>query len=102
VDIGSDFDGMSANLPGLDDTSGFRALTEELVQRNVADENIKLIVGLNFSRVKEVEKVSRAARHVEEWEILRDEIATPWTEEQVVLLVERGSLRTKNDLENPQ
>jgi membrane dipeptidase len=101
VGIGSDFDGMLEGPPGLDDTSGFPALIEELVKRNVTDENIKLIMGLNVIRVmEEVEKVSRAALYVEKWEILCDEIENPWTEEQVSLLIERGYLRTRNSLEN--
>jgi membrane dipeptidase len=103
VGIGSDFDGMLEGPPDLDDTSGFPALIEELVRRNVTDDNIKLIMGLNIIRVmEEVEKFSKVARYVEKREILCDEIATPWTEEQVSLLVERGSLRTRNGFENLQ
>jgi microsomal dipeptidase-like Zn-dependent dipeptidase len=67
VDIGSDFDEMFETLPDLDDTSGFRALVERMVKPNVADEKIKLTVGLDVIRViEEVEKVNRAARYVKE------------------------------------
>jgi hypothetical protein len=99
VDIGSDCDGVLANLPGLDDTLDSCALVERLVQWNVADEKIKLIVRLSFIRVeKKIEKISTAVRYVEEWKILCDEIATSWSEERVFLFVERRSLRTENGL----
>jgi membrane dipeptidase len=65
VDIGSDFDEMFEILLDLDDTSSFRALIERMVKPNVADEKIKLTVGLDVIRViKEVEKVNRVARYV--------------------------------------
>jgi membrane dipeptidase len=97
VGIGSDFDGMLEGPPDMDDTSYFPALIEELLRRNVAEEDIKLIMGLNVIRImEEVESVSRTARDIERWDVLCDDIASPWTEEQVSLLVARGSLRTTN------
>ncbi|KAH8723138.1 dipeptidase 3 [Phaeosphaeriaceae sp. PMI808] len=101
VGIGSDFDGMLEGPPDLDDTSNFPALIEELLRRNVKEEDIKLVMGLNVIRImEEVESISRKARDVERWDVLCDDIASPWTEEQVSLLKTRGSLRVVNHLQD--
>ncbi|POR35286.1 Dipeptidase [Tolypocladium paradoxum] len=97
VGIGSDFDGMLEGPPDLDDTSCFPSLFEELLGRGVDEEDVKLVVGLNVIRVmEEVESVSRVAQNIDKWDVLCDDIASPWTDEQVSLLVARGSLRNTN------
>jgi len=99
VGIGSDFDGMLEGPPDLDDTSCFPILVEELLRRQVDEEDVKLVMGLNVIRVmEEVEAVARAAQDVDRTNVLCDVIASPWTDEQVSLLVARGSLRNTNEL----
>jgi membrane dipeptidase len=60
VGIGSDFDGVPALPEGLTDASRLPALTEKLIDRGFADEEIERILGLNFLRV--FEAVEAAAR----------------------------------------
>lgn len=94
VGIGSDFDGMMEGPPDLDDTSYFPRIIEELLRRGVAEDRVKLVMGLNIIRVMdEVERVGARAQNIENWESRYDDIASPWTEQQVSLLVARGSLR---------
>jgi membrane dipeptidase len=95
VGIGSDFDGMLEGPPDLDDTSCFPGLVEEMLRRGVDEEDVKGVMGLNLIRVmRDVEAVSEAAgKGVDAGCVLCDDIASPWTEEQVRLLVARGSLR---------
>ncbi len=97
VGIGSDFDGMLEGPPDLDDTSCFPSIVEELLRRGVDEDDVKLVMGLNVIRVmEEVESVSRTAQNIDNWDVLCDDIASPWTDEQVSLLVARGSLRNTN------
>jgi membrane dipeptidase len=96
VGIGSDFDGMLEGPPDLDDTSCFPGLVEEMLRRGVEEEDVKGVMGLNLIRVmREVEAVSEAGKGVDcgVGGVLCDDIVSPWTEEQVKLLVARGSLR---------
>lgn len=51
IAFGSDFDGIISPPIGLEDCSKMPMITEELVQRGYADEDIKKILGLNFLRV---------------------------------------------------
>lgn len=97
VGIGSDFDGMLEGPSDLDDTSCFPSLVEEMLRRGVGEEDVERVMGLNVIRVmEEVEAVSRAARSMDRPNVLCDIITPPWTEEQVSLLVARGSLRRAN------
>ncbi|KAJ6445343.1 cytochrome P450 monooxygenase monooxygenase [Purpureocillium lavendulum] len=97
VGIGSDFDGMLEGPPDLDDTSCFPSIIEELIRRGVDEDDVKLVMGLNVIRImEEVESVSRVAQNIDKWDVLCDDIASPWTDEQVSLLVARGSLRNTN------
>jgi membrane dipeptidase len=60
IGIGSDFDGITLVVEGLDDVSKFPFLTAELLRRGYSDADIKKILGQNILRVKrEVEKVSK-------------------------------------------
>ncbi|GIZ40461.1 hypothetical protein CKM354_000379700 [Cercospora kikuchii] len=94
VGIGSDFDGMLEGPTDLDDTTGFPAIIEELLKRGVDEEDIKSLMGLNILRVMEdVEALSRVAQDIGDWDVLCDEIGSPWTPEQISLLLARGSLR---------
>jgi membrane dipeptidase len=59
VGIGSDFDGITQTIPGLDDVSKYPALTAELLKRGYSDADVKKILGQNVLRVfREAEKVS--------------------------------------------
>jgi len=59
VGIGSDFDGISSTIQGLEDVSTYPALTAELLRRGYSDADVKKILGLNVLRVmREVEKVA--------------------------------------------
>jgi membrane dipeptidase len=60
VGIGSDFDGISAVVQGLEDVSTYPALVAELLRRGYKDEDVKKILGLNVLRVmREAERVSK-------------------------------------------
>jgi membrane dipeptidase len=57
--LGSDFDGISTTIQGLEDVSTFPALTAELLRRGYSDTDVKKILGLNVLRVmREAEKVA--------------------------------------------
>jgi len=49
--IGSDFDGISTTIQGLEDVSTYPALTAELLRRGYSDADVKKILGLNVLRV---------------------------------------------------
>ncbi|KPK81740.1 MAG: membrane dipeptidase [Gemmatimonas sp. SM23_52] len=60
VGLGSDFDGCSAVPEGLEDVSKFPAITEELVDRGYAEQDIIKILGQNALRaLAEAEVVAR-------------------------------------------
>ena len=60
IGIGSDFDGITQTIPGLDDVSKYPALTAELMKRGYSDDDVKKILGENVLRVfREAEKVSK-------------------------------------------
>jgi membrane dipeptidase len=50
VGLGSDYDGVSVVPEGLDDVSGYPAITEELVRRGYGEEEISKILGGNLLR----------------------------------------------------
>ncbi len=59
IGIGSDFDGITQTIPGLDDVSKYPALTAELLKRGYSDADVRKILGQNLLRVfREAEKVS--------------------------------------------
>jgi membrane dipeptidase len=59
VGIGSDFDGITSTILGLEDVSCYPALTAELIRRGLSDADIGKILGGNLLRVfKEVEALS--------------------------------------------
>lgn len=51
VGLGSDFDGVGAMPKGLEDCTGMPRITEELVRRGYATDDIVKILGGNFMRV---------------------------------------------------
>ncbi|MGB9743068.1 MAG: dipeptidase, partial [bacterium] len=53
VGLGSDYDGFSGRLPGLEDASRLPEITAGLVRLGYPDKGIKQILGLNFLRVWE-------------------------------------------------
>lgn len=63
VGIGSDFDGISTTLEGMDDVSSFPKLTEELLRRGYSDDDVRKILGGNVLRAfAEAEKVAAKLR----------------------------------------
>jgi len=59
VGIGSDFDGITSVVKGLEDVSTYPALTAELLKRGYSDEDVKKILGLNILRVmRQAEQVA--------------------------------------------
>jgi membrane dipeptidase len=60
IGIGSDFDGITQTIEGLDDVSKYPALTAELLKRGYTDADLKKILGQNVLRVfREAEKISK-------------------------------------------
>ena len=61
VGIGSDFDGVSGQLPeGMEDVSKLPAITYELLKRGYSDADVKKVLGENFLRtMAEVERVAK-------------------------------------------
>ncbi|MDX1492718.1 MAG: alpha/beta fold hydrolase [Longimicrobiales bacterium] len=60
VGIGSDFDGIPAYVPGLEDVSTYPDLFVELVRRGWSDDDLRKLAGENLLRVmREAEAVSR-------------------------------------------
>lgn len=95
VGIGSDFDGMIRGPNGLEDVSKFPALIAELLERQIPEESVRDIIGLNVLRVmEEVEKVSWQMKVAKE-DFLCDQIEPFWDEairsEVVQVRLGRGS-----------
>jgi len=60
IGIGSDFDGITQTVEGLDDVSKYPALTAELLKRGYSDADVRKILGENVMRVlRDAEKVSK-------------------------------------------
>lgn len=51
IGLGSDFDGISSVIEGLEDVSKYPELTAELIRRGYSDEDILKILGRNLLRV---------------------------------------------------
>jgi membrane dipeptidase len=63
VGIGSDFDGISEVVQGLEDVSTFPALFAELARRGWSDSDLRKLAGENFLRVfSQAEAVARRLR----------------------------------------
>lgn len=93
VGIGSDFDGMLEGPEGLDDVSRFPGLVMDLLQREVSEERIERVVGLNLLRVmKEVNDVAVQEQALSA-SVLCDEIGPMWTPEQREVLAVQGGKR---------
>jgi membrane dipeptidase len=59
IGLGSDFDGFSGGIKGLNDVSCYPVLLVELLRRGYSKEDVKKVAGLNLLRVlREAEKVS--------------------------------------------
>lgn len=63
IGIGSDFDGFSGGVRGLEDVSRYPDLLAELLRRGYAPEEVKKIAGLNVLRV-----LRAAERVAKEWQ----------------------------------
>jgi membrane dipeptidase len=63
IGIGSDFDGFTGTIEGLEDCSKFPDLFAELAGRGWTEEELKKLAGENFLRVfKEAEIISKKLR----------------------------------------
>ncbi len=63
IGLGSDFDGITSVVQGLEDVSKYPDLTAELLKRGYTDQDVKKILGLNILRVmREAERVSTELR----------------------------------------
>jgi membrane dipeptidase len=63
IGLGSDFDGFSGGIKGLDDVSCYPALLAELLRRGYTRDEVKKIAGANLLRVlRHAEKVSQRLR----------------------------------------
>lgn len=51
VAVGSDFDGIESSPQGLEDVSKFPVLTDALLKRGYAEDDVAKIMGLNFLRI---------------------------------------------------
>ncbi|KAL2412769.1 Dipeptidase gliJ [Exophiala dermatitidis] len=93
VGIGSDFDGMLEGPEGLDDVACYPALIAELLRRNMREEHVKAVMGLNVIRVMAgVEAIAR--RETEQGvPALNDQIPSIWTAEQKQMLIKQGQRR---------
>jgi membrane dipeptidase len=59
IGLGSDFDGITTVVEGLEDVSTYPNLTAELLRRGYSDEDVKKILGLNVLRVmRQAERVA--------------------------------------------
>ena len=66
VGYGSDFDGMDCAPKGLEDVSGFPALTAELIRRGYSDRDVEKVIGLNVIRaLRQAELVARRLQREE-------------------------------------
>ncbi len=60
IGIGSDFDGITQQIPGLDDVSKYPVLEMELVRRGYSDADLRKIMGENVLRAwRQAEQVSK-------------------------------------------
>jgi membrane dipeptidase len=61
IGLGSDFDGITSVVVGLEDVSTYPQLIRELLRRGYSDDDIRKIAGHNILRVlRQAEEVSRA------------------------------------------
>jgi membrane dipeptidase len=57
--LGADFDGITTVVQGLEDVSTYPALTEELLRRGYADDDVKKVLGVNVLRaLRQAERVA--------------------------------------------
>ncbi len=60
IGVGSDFDGITSTIRGLEDVSKFPALTAELLKRGYSEQDVRKVLGENVLRVlREAERVAR-------------------------------------------
>lgn len=93
VGIGSDFDGMLQGPAGLDDVKDFAQLVAEMLRRDIAENDVKKVIGLNVMRVLDEVQQHAVAAKSQRKKRLTDEICSPWTEAQRQLLVSMGAQR---------
>jgi membrane dipeptidase len=65
IGLGSDFDGITSVVAGLEDVSTYPQLIKELLRRGYTDEDIKKITGRNILRVmRQAETVAQRLQGV--------------------------------------
>jgi len=93
VGIGSDFDGMLEGPPGLDDVSAYPALVAELLARNVAEDDVRAVLGLNVLRVLADVDQHAVQEQRSGTKRLCDLVEGVWTEAQRKIMAGKGSER---------
>jgi membrane dipeptidase len=64
IGLGSDFDGFSGGIKGLDDVSCYPSLLAELLRRGYTRDEVKKVAGANLLRVlRQAESVSQKLKH---------------------------------------
>ncbi|KAF2501662.1 hypothetical protein BU16DRAFT_477513 [Lophium mytilinum] len=78
IGLGSDYDGMTKAVNGVEDVSKWPNLVAKMLSRGIARDNVEKILGLNVIRVmKDIESVSRSSK---DWPVLEDKVAQLWDE----------------------
>lgn len=93
VGIGSDFDGMLEGPDGVDDVTCYPALVAELLGRNMKEDHVKAVMGLNVIRVMAAVEAVASHETSQGLSVLNDEIPSIWTPEQKQMLVNQGQKR---------
>jgi membrane dipeptidase len=79
VGIGSDFDGMSHTVIGLEDVSKYPALVVEMLKRGIREHDIRSVLGENIIRVfRRVEEESTRLQNIP---VTEDVIEPMWPPE---------------------
>lgn len=79
VGLGSDFDGMPTQIKGLDDVACYVNVVSGMLERGIAPDDIKKVMGLNLVRViKEAEEASRRMRATP---VLEDKVKQLWSDD---------------------
>ncbi|KAF2815499.1 uncharacterized protein BDZ99DRAFT_197355 [Mytilinidion resinicola] len=79
IGLGSDFDGMTKAVNGVEDVSKWPNLVAKMLSRGIARENVEKVLGLNVVRVlNDIESVSRSSK---DWPVLEDKVEQLWDED---------------------
>ncbi|KAK0387743.1 hypothetical protein NLU13_3988 [Sarocladium strictum] len=77
VGLGSDFDGMPTQINGLDDVASYVNVVSTMLERGIASDDIKKVMGLNLIRV--MKEVELAAGRMAATPALEDKVKQLWS-----------------------